>query len=107
MVETIDAVAADALSVGRSVVALLAAYPTAQIRTEQVTADREHALFRCTIALASGAMATGYGHERRGTSADFYEVAEGRAMERACAMLGYAIDGLADPCDRIPGASVQ
>lgn len=99
MVETIGSVAADHLSVSRSVVALRTAHPTAQIRTEQVEADGEHALFRCTIALASGAMATGYGHERRGTSADFYEVAEWRAMERAGAMLGYASDGLADPVD--------
>ncbi len=103
MVETIDAVAADALSVSRSVVALRAAHPTARIRTEQVAADGEHALFRCTIALASGVIGTGYGHETRGTNPDFYEVAEWRAMERACAVLGDAVDGLADPVDRAHG----
>ncbi len=99
MVETIGSVATDHLSVSRSVVALRTAHPTAQIRTEQVAADGEHALFRCTIALASGAMATGYGHERREVSADFYKVAEWRAMERVGAMLGYASAGLADPVD--------
>lgn len=103
MVETIEAIAVDTLSVGRSVVALRTAHPTARILTEQVAADDEHALFRCTIALAGGAVGTGYGHETRGTTPDFYEVAEWRAMEHASAALGDAIDGLADPVDRAHG----
>ncbi len=103
MVETTDAVAADTLSVSQSVVALRIAHPTARILTEQVAADAEHALFRCTIALAGGAVGTGYGHETRGTTPDFYEVAEWRAMERASAALGYASDGLADLVDRTQG----
>ncbi len=103
MVEMIDAVAADTLSLSRSVLALRTAHPTARILAQHMAADEERALFRCTIALAGGAIGTGYGHETRGTTPDFYEVAEWRAMERASAALGYAIDGLADPVDRAHG----
>ena len=64
-----------------------AEFPTMRVRTEHVVLDGPLTVFRATIALPSGAEATGYGSVV-GSGVDAIALAEGRALARAMALLG-------------------
>ncbi len=92
----------DYLDVKWRVAWLRAEYPTAQIVTEQIEGDVDHARFKCTITLPSGAVSSGHGSETATDFPDFYEKAETKAIGRACAVLGYGTDSAADFDDGEP-----
>jgi len=92
----------DYLDVKWRVAWVRAEHPTAQIVTEQVEGDAQHARFKCTITLPNGAVATGHGSETAGDFPDFYEKAETKAIGRACASLGYGTDSASDFDDGEP-----
>lgn len=99
----------DYLDVKWRVAWVRADHPTAQILTEQVEGDEQHARFKCTITLPNGAVATGHGSETVGDFPDFYEKAETKSIGRACASLGYGTDSASDfddgePLDGRPAA---
>lgn len=64
-----------------------AEFPTMRVRTEHIVLDGPLTVFRATIALPSGAEATGYGSVV-GSGVDAIALAEGRALARAMALLG-------------------
>jgi len=92
----------DYLDVKWRVAWVRAEHPTAQIVTEQVEGDEQHARFKCTITLPNGAVATGHGSETTGDFPDFYEKAETKSIGRACASLGYGTDSASDFDDGEP-----
>lgn len=92
----------DYLDVKWRVAWLRAEFPTAQIVTEQVEGDIDHARFKCTITLPNGAISTGHGSETLQDFPDFYEKAETKAIGRACAVLGYGTDAATDFDDGEP-----
>ena len=92
----------DYLDVKWRVAWLRAEHPTAQIVTEQIEGDEQHARFRCTITLPNGAISSGHGSETLQDFPDFYEKAETKAIGRACAVLGYGTDSAADFDDGEP-----
>jgi hypothetical protein len=92
----------DYLDVKWRVAWLRAEHPTAQIVTEQIEGDEQHARFKCTITLPNGAMSSGHGSETLQDFPDFYEKAETKAIGRACAVLGYGTDSAADFDDGEP-----
>ena len=92
----------DYLDVKWRVAWLRAEHPTAQIVTEQISGDEQHARFRCKITLPNGAISTGHGSETLQDFPDFYEKAETKAIGRACAVLGYGTDSAADFDDGEP-----
>ena len=53
----------DYLDVKWRVAWLRAEFPTAQIVTEQIEGDVDHARFKCTITLPNGAISSGHGSE--------------------------------------------
>lgn len=64
--------------------------PGWMIRTEIVSADDKHAVFRATIADETGAVRSmGHGSESVKDFGDYLEKAETKAVGRALAMLGY------------------
>jgi hypothetical protein len=86
-------------------------HPEAQIVTEQIEGDEQHARFKCTITyphrqLLDGtthhAIGTGHGSETLQDFPDFYEKAETKAIGRACAVLGFGTDGATDFDDGEP-----
>src|SRR6476661_9435728 len=64
-------------------------YPTARISTRLVKHEDGFALFRATVALPTGASATGWGSETAHDFADYIEAAETKALGRALAALGF------------------
>lgn len=92
----------DYLDVKWRVAWLRAEFPTAQVVTEQIEGDVEHARFRCTITLPNGAVSSGHGSETVQDFPDFYEKAETKAIGRACAVLGYGTDAATDFDDGEP-----
>jgi len=92
----------DYLDVKWRVAWLRAEFPTAQIVTEQIEGDVEHARFKCTITLPNGAISSGHGSETVQDFPDFYEKAETKAIGRACAVLGYGTDAASDFDDGEP-----
>ena len=64
-----------------------AEFPAMRVRTEHVVLDGPLTVFRATIALPTGAEASGYGSVV-GTGVDAIALAEGRAIARAMALLG-------------------
>ncbi len=92
----------DYLDVKWRVAWLRAEFPTAQIVTEQIEGDAEHARFKCTITLPNGAISSGHGSETAPDFPDFYEKAETKAIGRACAVLGYGTDAASDFDDGEP-----
>ncbi len=92
----------DYLDVKWRVAWVRAEHPTAQILTEQVEGDAQHARFKCTITLPNGAVATGHGSETAADFPDFYEKAETKSIGRACASLGYGTDSASDFDDGEP-----
>lgn len=92
----------DYLDVKWRVAWLRAEFPTAQVVTEQIEGDIDHARFKCTITLPNGAISSGHGSETLQDFADFYEKAETKAIGRACAVLGYGTDAATDFDDGEP-----
>src|SRR5690349_14063256 len=92
----------DYLDVKWRVAWLRAEFPTAQVVTEQIEGDVEHARFKCTITLPNGAVSSGHGSETAQDFPDFYEKAETKAIGRACAVLGYGTDAASDFDDGEP-----
>lgn len=92
----------DYLDVKWRVAWLRAEFPTAQVVTEQVEGNEDHARFKCTITLPNGAISTGHGSETLQDFPDFYEKAETKAIGRACAVLGYGTDAATDFDDGEP-----
>lgn len=92
----------DYLDVKWRVAWLRAEFPTAQVVTEQIEGDIEHARFKCTITLPNGAVSSGHGSETAQDFPDFYEKAETKAIGRACAVLGYGTDAASDFDDGEP-----
>src|SRR6478672_10292837 len=92
----------DYLDVKWRVAWLRAEFPTAQIVTEQIEGDAEHARFKCTITLPNGAVSSGHGSETQSDFPDFCEKAETKAIGRACAVLGYGTDAASDFDDGEP-----
>ncbi len=64
-------------------------HPDAEIVTEHVQIEPTLAIFKATVTLPSGGMATGYGSETAGDFGDFIEKAETKAIGRALNALGY------------------
>ena len=92
----------DYLDVKWRVAWLRAEFPTAQIVTEQIEGDVDHARFKCTITLPNGAVSSGHGSETQQDFPDFYEKAETKSIGRACAVLGYGTDAASDFDDGEP-----
>lgn len=63
--------------------------PDAKIETQLVSVTEQQAIFKATVTLSSGAVATGYGSETPRDFGDFIEKAETKAVGRALGMLGY------------------
>lgn len=68
---------------------LRSAHPDAQIATELVRGVDDYALFKATVVIPGGGMATGWGSETAGDFRDFLEKAETKAIGRALAALGF------------------
>jgi hypothetical protein len=64
-------------------------HPDASIVTELVQYDPQMAIFKATVTLPTGGMATGYGSETASDFPDFIEKAETKAIGRALNALGY------------------
>lgn len=92
----------DYLDVKWRIAWLRAEFPTAQIVTEQIEGDADHARFSCRITLPNGAVGMGHGSETLQDFPDFYEKAETKAIGRACAVLGYGTDAASDFDDGEP-----
>lgn len=85
-------------------------HPDAVITTELVDYRQDHAIFRATVALPSGASATGYGSEDPKGFLDFIEKAETKAIGRALGALGFGTqfaDDFADASGPIADAPVS
>jgi len=64
-------------------------HPDARIVTEHVQIEPSMAIFKATVTLPSGGVATGYGSETPGDFGDYIEKAETKAIGRALNALGY------------------
>jgi hypothetical protein len=64
-------------------------HPDAHIVTELVQYDPQMAIFKATVTLPTGGIATGYGSETASDFPDFIEKAETKAIGRALNALGY------------------
>ena len=64
-------------------------HPDATIVTDLVQHDPQMAIFKATVTLPTGGMATGYGSETASDFPDFIEKAETKAIGRALNALGY------------------
>lgn len=64
-------------------------HPDATIVTDLVQHDPQLAIFKATVTLPTGGMATGYGSETASDFPDFIEKAETKAIGRALNALGY------------------
>lgn len=64
-------------------------HPDARIETEHVQLEPSMAVFKATVTLPTGGMATGYGSETPGDFGDYIEKAETKAIGRALNALGY------------------
>ena len=64
-------------------------HPDAGILTELVQYDPQMAIFKATVTLPTGGVATGYGSETASDFPDFIEKAETKAIGRALNALGY------------------
>jgi hypothetical protein len=80
-------------------------HPDACILTELVQYDPQMAIFKATVTLPTGGMATGYGSETASDFPDFIEKAETKAIGRALNALGYGAQfGDAPRPDELPPA---
>ena len=64
-------------------------HPDATIVTDLVQHDSQMAIFKATVTLPTGGLATGYGSETASDFPDFIEKAETKAIGRALNALGY------------------
>jgi hypothetical protein len=81
-------------------------HPDAEIESELLKLEAAQAVFKVTIRLPSGAVATGHGSETQDDFRDFLEKAETKALGRACAHLGYGTEAL-DADDGTTPANVR
>jgi hypothetical protein len=80
-------------------------HPDASIFTELVQYDPQMAIFKATVTLPTGGMATGYGSDTASDFPDFIEKAETKAIGRALNALGYGAQfGDAPRPDELPQA---
>jgi len=80
-------------------------HPDAGILTELIQYDPQMAIFKATVTLPTGGMATGYGSETASDFPDFIEKAETKAIGRALNALGYGAQfGEAPRPDEVPQA---
>jgi len=80
-------------------------HPDAGILTELIQYDPQMAIFKATVTLPTGGMATGYGSETASDFPDFIEKAETKAIGRALNALGYGAQfGEAPRPDEVPPA---
>jgi hypothetical protein len=77
------------LDVKWSLVWLRREHPDAQIVTEHVQIDSTIAIFKATVSLPTGGIATGYGSETTADFRDYIEKAETKAIGRALRALGF------------------
>ncbi|MDQ3695526.1 MAG: hypothetical protein M3464_18190 [Chloroflexota bacterium] len=77
------------LDVKWSLVWLRREHPDAQIVTEHVQIDSTLAIFKATVSLPTGGIATGYGSETTADFRDYIEKAETKAIGRALRALGF------------------
>ena len=73
--------------------------PDAQIETECIERDENHAVFKATIADNGAILATAHGSEEKKDFKDFLEKAETKAIGRALAMCGYGTQFTGDELD--------
>lgn len=73
--------------------------PDAQIETECIERDENHAVFKATIADNGTILATAHGSEEKKDFKDFLEKAETKAIGRALAMCGYGTQFTGDELD--------
>jgi hypothetical protein len=66
--------------------------PDATVESQVVAAGEDDVVCRATISLQSGGSATAHGSARRGESERAVEEAEGRALSRALAALGFGAE---------------
>ncbi|MFM9108306.1 MAG: hypothetical protein ACKOWF_16590, partial [Chloroflexota bacterium] len=78
-------------------------HPDARIETEHVRIEPALAIFKATVTLPSGGVATGYGSETPGDFGDYIEKAETKAIGRALNALGYGAQ-FREPGDEEAGA---
>jgi hypothetical protein len=64
-------------------------HPDARIETEHIQIEPTLAIFKATVTIPTGGMATGYGSETPGDFGDYIEKAETKAIGRALNALGY------------------
>ena len=77
------------LDVKWSLVWLRREHPDARIVTEHVQIDSTLAIFKATVSLPTGGIATGYGSETTADFRDYIEKAETKAIGRALRALGF------------------
>jgi hypothetical protein len=87
---------ADYLEVKWRLVWLRTDHPDADLQTQVVHYDDDHALFKATISIPGRGSATGYGSETRADFREFMEKAETKAVGRALAALGFGTQFCAD-----------
>jgi hypothetical protein len=64
-------------------------HPDAQIVTEHIRIDDSGAIFKATVSIPNGGLATGHGSETAADFGDYIEKAETKALGRALNALGY------------------
>lgn len=99
----------DYLGVRWSLVWLRKEHPDAQIVTEHVQIDGTIAIFKATVTLPTGGVATGYGSETASDFGDYIEKAETKAIGRALRALGFGATNSegGDESEPVPAPSPQ
>jgi hypothetical protein len=99
--------AADYLDVKWRITWLREDHPDADITTDIIELTDQRAVFKATIKLPNGGMATGYGSETPNDFKDYIEKAETKAIGRACNALGYGTPAAMEDDARIVDAPVE
>lgn len=86
----------DYLEVKWRLVWLRESHPNALIDTELIRIDERLAIFKASVSIPDGGMATGFGSESPGDFRDFIEKAETKAIGRALAALGFGTQFTSD-----------
>jgi hypothetical protein len=79
----------DYLDVKHRLLWLRKEHPNAEIRTEHIQIDDTTAIFKATVVIPGGGMASGHGSETAKDFPDYIEKAETKALGRALNALGY------------------
>ncbi|HBY45724.1 MAG TPA: hypothetical protein PK593_03540 [Thermomicrobiales bacterium] len=80
-------------------------HPEADIQTELLALDDEHAICKATVSIPGGGSATSHASATRAGAAAFVETAETRAIGRALAALGYGAEYIETDQPRTRGAA--